>query len=122
AAVWCPSSALVLAVALGCSGSAAVGRVSGKVLLKDGTPLPGGIVKFVAADAQFATGEIKPDGSYEVRNVPVGAVKIVVDTERLNPNITAPAAMKGRNPPKDVLGSMGPPKDAMKDKSPPASG
>jgi len=70
-----------LAVA-GCGQS--TGKVSGKVSYK-GAILKGGTVSFFAADKRNATTTIKEDGTYTVENVPVGPVKITVDTDALKP-------------------------------------
>lgn len=63
--------ALSVALPLGCGGDPnkpKLGRVSGTVTY-NGEPVPKGIVTFVPTDSatgQSATGEIGPDGSYEL--------------------------------------------------------
>src|SRR5438105_4947623 len=103
----------------GCPSGTPVGRVSGKVLLSDGSPLPGGLITFSSQD-KMASAVIKPDGSYDARDVPVGPVQIGINNEHLSPKSALPANIKDRGPPKDVISNMGPPKDALKDKNPPS--
>jgi hypothetical protein len=58
--------ALVLALAAGC-GSANTYPVRGKVIFKDGAPLPGGQVVFRPVDEKLqvsARGDIQPDGRF----------------------------------------------------------
>ena len=58
-------------------------EVSGRVWF-NGQPLPGGMVRFMATgDESSASVLINPDGTYRLRNVPVGKVKICVDTSPL---------------------------------------
>jgi hypothetical protein len=58
--------------------------VSGKVT-KGGVPLPGGTITFESADGMVRlAGEIQPDdGSYTIRNVPVGQGKFGIDNSTL---------------------------------------
>jgi hypothetical protein len=67
---------VVLAVA-GCGRS--TGHVTGKVTYK-GQPLPSGTVLFHGPDGPTGHSVIGPDGRYEVRDVPVGACKITVQS------------------------------------------
>jgi hypothetical protein len=64
----------LLAAACGCAGSA---TVSGKVTYR-GRPVVAGSVVFLSADRTARSGVIEPDGSYTVRGVRPGAVKIGV--------------------------------------------
>ncbi len=59
--------------------------VKGKVTIAGKDPLPGGIIQFVlASDTKvIGGGQIKPDGSYEVPDAPVGECKVVIDNEHL---------------------------------------
>jgi len=71
----------------GCSGKGSkTGDVSGTVNL-DGSPLPFGLIKFVASDSTKAKEKEKPgeikDGAFEVKGVPVGdSVTVTIDTEK----------------------------------------
>ncbi len=55
-----------LAVTAGCAKS---GKVSGKVTLPDGSPLPGGLILFAPEDSTHnpSSAIIKEDGTYEFR-------------------------------------------------------
>ena len=103
--------------------------VRGKVLQKNGEPLPGGSVTFYATDnakAQPQTAQIKFDGTYEMPQAPVGNVKVTVSNlELMEGGVRPPVGlgggvparpgaggMMGKGPPK---GAGGPPKDAIKD-------
>jgi hypothetical protein len=57
-----------------------VGNVAGKVTYK-GKALEFGTVSIYAADGTACGEEIKPDGTYLVRNVPVGKGKVVVTAQ-----------------------------------------
>jgi hypothetical protein len=75
----------LLLLLLGCGGGSQyqTAEVSGKVLQKDGKPLPGGVVTFVAKEgAVTASGEIAEDGQYKV-NAPLGDVRISVNNRML---------------------------------------
>jgi hypothetical protein len=52
------------------------GDVRGNVMYK-GLPLTAGVIRFVGARVHAAV--ISPDGSYEVRDVPVGAYKVAIE-------------------------------------------
>lgn len=69
----------------GCGGG--VGTLSGKVTYQ-GKPVVYGTVLVRCADGLQRTGNIEPDGSYAVLNVPAGPVKIGVES----PQPPAPAA------------------------------
>jgi hypothetical protein len=68
--------ALALGVVAGCSQGKA--SVSGKVKLKDGTPVSAGNVAFWTDDKHLVESALSPDGSYTVPDAPVGPVKITV--------------------------------------------
>jgi len=74
-----PLAALLSAAALGCGPGKA--PVSGSVTL-DGKPLPAGTIAFLPAKGQGASAEIK-DGAYTATDVPIGEVRVVVDTSAL---------------------------------------
>ena len=102
--------------------------VRGKVLQKNGEPLPGGSVTFYATDNTKAlpqTAQIKPDGTYEMPKAPVGKVTVTVSNLELKEGgVRPPVGMGGGiptgpggvGPPK---GAGGPPKDAIDAKAPP---
>lgn len=66
-----------LGFVLGC-GSASTGTVTGTVTL-DGAPVKAGMIVFIAADGIPRHGDIQPDGSYRVDNVPVGDAIVVIN-------------------------------------------
>src|SRR5947208_346963 len=86
----CAAAALAALPAAGCARAPAGGpagsataAVSGKVFY-GGKPLTGGAVRFLAAgDDRSAYTMIRPDGSYRLTDVPVGKVKVCVDTSML---------------------------------------
>jgi hypothetical protein len=109
----------VLIFLSGCGTSK--GRLSGKVYQKNGQPLPGGRLGFYRAESggNPVFTSIQEDGSYEVRDVPMGPVRITVENEFLNPKnkqlglIPSPGDMpgmpKGFAPPQGI----GPPPEAL---------
>jgi hypothetical protein len=76
-------------LAAGCAGGKGV--VSGKVSYQ-GKPVRAGTVSFVPQGGGVMSSPIEEDGSYTIRNVPVGTVKITVETESARP----PALQSGR--------------------------
>jgi hypothetical protein len=75
---------LVLLAPLGLCGCRSSATVSGKVSY-NGVPLKGGNVTFVnSAGKPSVSTAIKEDGSYTLAKVPVGTVKIAVETASLN--------------------------------------
>jgi len=81
---WGICLALLALVGLsGCGGSTTT--VKGKVYLDD-KPLKGGNVTFTSVAGKGGdSSAIEEDGSYTIRRVPTGKVKIAVDTSSLNP-------------------------------------
>lgn len=76
-----PTLVLVFAAAvLAAAGCAKSGKVSGKITLADGSPLPGGIITFTPEDSSRnpATAVIREDGTYEA-DVPTGMCKVGID-------------------------------------------
>jgi hypothetical protein len=65
----------------GCGGN---GVVSGKVLYQ-GKAVRGGMVSFIPEGGGVMSSPIEEDGSYTVRGVPPGAVKIIVETDSVRP-------------------------------------
>ena len=68
-----------------------VGKIEGKVNFK-GQPLPGGTVSFHPEKGKPFVAQLQEDGTYSVKDVPVGAMKVAVETESVK---------KGDKPPKD---------------------
>ena len=66
-----------LLVALFCAGCGRVGQVAGKVSYRD-KPLPDGTVLLLASDGQAYDGQIQPDGTFVIHNVPAGAARVAV--------------------------------------------
>lgn len=85
-------------LAAGCGGGK--GSVSGKVFYQ-GKPLGGGTVSFVPEGGGVMSSPIEEDGSYAIRNVPPGTVKITVETESFRP-----PALTGVGPGGGPSGSM----------------
>jgi hypothetical protein len=87
---------VLLAALLGASASLGCGSkkgtVSGTISYK-GEKLGNGIVTFVGANGQAASAPIQADGTYSMINVPVGTVKIKVET--IAPLENAPKSMMG---------------------------
>ena len=93
----------------GCGGSK--GKVTGKVTMSNGEPLPGGTITFapVGGDGTVASAWINPDGTYEL-TVPSGECKISIDNRNVGVtpaapvgaggggNASAPGASKGGSP------------------------
>jgi len=76
----------------GCGNQTAT--VTGKVTY-NGRLLKGGSVTYVSTEGKPSiSGSISEDGSYTLVKVPVGLVKICVDTESLNPANIPKAPMK----------------------------
>jgi hypothetical protein len=71
----------------GCGGGK--GTVSGKVTYQ-GKPVRGGTVSFIPEAGSPAMSPIEEDGSYTVRNVLPGKVKITVNTESFRPQKAPP--------------------------------
>jgi hypothetical protein len=69
--------AAVLGFVVGC-GSQATGTITGTVTL-DGAPVKAGMIVFIPADGIPRHGDIQPDGSYRVDNVPVGDAIVVIN-------------------------------------------
>jgi hypothetical protein len=66
-----------LLVILACAGCGRVGQVAGKVTYRD-KPVPDGTVMLLAGNGQAYDGKIQPDGTFLIRDVPVGTAKVSV--------------------------------------------
>src|SRR5262245_36517548 len=75
--------ALAAAVA-GCSQSRPSATVKGTFTYK-GQPIPAGVVYFMFDEGGQYNAALQPDGSYKFTDVPLGAVKVFLDTEGFNP-------------------------------------
>lgn len=102
-----PALALV-GTLVGCGGDKRA-TVTGKVTVGGKGPLTGGNIRFVSvADPnKVGGGQIKPDGTYEVNDAPVGDCKVVIDNTHLDPEANKKGGM-GPGP-----GAMGPPMKGM---------
>jgi len=78
--------------AVGCSG--ATTSVSGKVTFK-GQPVVYGTVLILGSDGLPKSGAIRPDGTFTVQDVAVGAAKVAVSSPR-PPGSTPPAEKRPR--------------------------
>jgi hypothetical protein len=97
--------AVVLALSLTAAGCGNKGSISGKVTY-DGSPLHYGTVSFVTDSGQVFRSEISDDGSYSIKDVPAGNVKIAV-VEPMPPNPAQGGRGGGGGPPGRA--NMGPP-------------
>src|SRR5262245_32782471 len=62
---------------IGCAGEA-VGSVTGKVTLGNGSPVTEGTISFIPPSGIPVTTLIQSDGSYRAENVPAGGVLVTV--------------------------------------------
>jgi hypothetical protein len=102
------AAALLAFLASGCGAS--VGDLSGTVLQKNGSPLPGGIITFYPEKGNPVSTTIQENGTYEVSNVPVGPVQVAVDNAALKPGGVGPSGgwfgAKAAQPPPGALAKM----------------
>ncbi len=83
---------LLLLTVIGCGGNP-MGNIKGTVTF-NGKPLKGGRVTFLSTKPNTGkTVEIGEDGSYKVEKIPVGPVKILVETDYLKKS----SAYAGKN-------------------------
>jgi hypothetical protein len=84
---------LLCAAALSLAGCARTGTVTGKVTYK-GKPVPGAMVSFIPDPPDpgkpTVSSQTGDDGSYEIRGVATGPVKVTVDTASSGPRPTPP--------------------------------
>jgi hypothetical protein len=88
-------AALLLAAPVFAAKKVPTASVEGKVFYR-GKPLPGGTVAFYPAKGKPVVARIQKDGTYSAPKVPVGKVKVTVETESVRPK-----GKKKANPPKD---------------------
>ena len=88
------AAVLVLSTSLGAAGcgSSSTATVLGKVSYKD-KPLPGGTLTFYGANNWTGSAHIGEDGSYSIPIVPVGSVRITVETKTARPPKPPPGVM-----------------------------
>src|SRR5713226_565931 len=72
-------SVSLVVIPTACSSPKPTAEVQGRVTYK-GAPLPEGIVLFLAEDRRQDIGSINPDGTYIVKQAPLGRNKISVQT------------------------------------------
>ena len=85
-----PVLALALLTVAGCTKNPnAPAQISGVVKYK-GQPLPGGTLVFHDSEGKAYSAPIQQDGKYDLTDVPVGEMKVTVETESLNPANTQP--------------------------------
>jgi hypothetical protein len=70
----------LLTLPLACGCSPARGGLAGKVTLNGDALTSGRVMAFNDQGEQLATSSILPDGSYRLTDLPLGAVKLVVQT------------------------------------------
>jgi hypothetical protein len=116
----------VLSLPVGCGTPK--GHVSGKVLLADGSPLPGGTITFLPQQGKNVApvmARIGEDGTYDAPGVPVGPSKVTISNAELDPNASDSIVPTGANSPaaakmppqmKSKMSGMGPPKGATEGK------
>jgi hypothetical protein len=97
-ATLCVLNVLVLAAA-GCGSTTSKGTVSGKVTHKN-KPVVWGTVTLIASDNKAYTGEITPEGTYSIPDVPGGPVKLCVTSP--NPDAGKQRGGAGRGGAGDV--------------------
>ena len=101
------AAACLLGVALVCVSGCPRGKavVSGKVTLKDGTPVSNGTITFWPSDGRPASNNLKSDGTYVVADAPVGDVKVtIVPPAKKMSSAHMPAAPPGqKGMPKEMI-------------------
>ncbi|MCI0642979.1 MAG: hypothetical protein L0Y72_05520 [Gemmataceae bacterium] len=95
---------LLFLAPLGCGGKSAppTATVNGKVTYKKQLLKGGSMAFFLSSDhSKGATAGIKEDGTYTATGVPVGEVKVTVETTSLQPSPTPPPQL-AKELPKDL--------------------
>src|SRR5437016_6308627 len=73
---------LTLGLAARAAENPKVGQIEGTVRFQ-GKPLPGGTVSFHPDKGKPFVAQLQDDGSYTLKNVPVGAMRVTIETESL---------------------------------------
>src|SRR5262245_4613526 len=96
----------------GCKTSPTPAKVSGKITY-NGSPIGGGSINFHPVTTEGGGNimfNVKPDGTYEGVDLPVGDCVVTVETESLNPNPDRPkgemAGGGGKFDPNDFMNKM----------------
>jgi hypothetical protein len=101
--------AALLGALVGCGGGGNTATVSGAVSLDNG-PLTGGKITFVTATEHRGTkefsGMIDRQGQYTVSDVPLGSVKVKIETAHLNPKGFGGVGDPSKMFPKGDIGSI----------------
>ncbi len=107
----------------GCGGDRR-SPVKGTVNVAGKGPLTGGNIRFVLVSDQtkMSGGIIKPDGTYEVPDAPVGECLVVIDNSHLDPNSLKGISLPGTGGGMGGPGGMGGMKGAPKTGGPAVSG
>lgn len=96
---------LALGASAGCGNR--TGTVTGKITYNN-APVKGGHLTFLHQEGKRSVSvQIAEDGTYTIDRIPVGEVKIVVETESLNP-MNAPRRMVNAPPAGQVSPHSGP--------------
>jgi hypothetical protein len=111
---------LCLALVAGCgSNKSAPAKITGHVKYK-GEPVTGGTITFYAEKGGGYPAEIDPDGTYSVADVPLGAMKVAIETESVK-NLERKAVYRDNkghvqqnSPLQQEGGSAGPPPKYVK--------
>ena len=73
---------LTLGLAVRAEENPKVGQIEGTVRFQ-GKPLPGGTVSFHPDKGKPFVAQLQDDGSYTLKDVPVGAMRVTIETESL---------------------------------------
>ncbi len=75
------------------------GSIAGKVTF-NGKPLPGGTVGFHPEKGKAIVAALQPDGTYAVKELPVGKYRVTIETESAKPRVKDEAPPKEKEAPK----------------------
>jgi hypothetical protein len=90
-----------LAALVGCGGDSTKASLKGKVT-HNGAPVTGGTITLHPASGAPFPITIKPDGSFEVGDAPVGPMKVTVETDSVSTAAPGYNMPPGMTPPKDT--------------------
>jgi hypothetical protein len=80
---------LALALIVGCHRSQTPAKVTGTVKYK-GQPLKGGTITFESDSMGSYNASLSQEGAYEIVDMPAGTMKVIVETESMNPDKKKP--------------------------------